>query len=288
MIVLPAVAAQAQTTPPADAPAAMAAPAAPVDDNAVVATVDGQPITERELRIATDEIGPSLGGMVAEQKREQVLGFLIDIKLAAGAAEKAELGSGPDFQAQLEFLRERALMQSYLDQRGRAAVTPEAVKQIYDETVKELKPEQEVRARHILVETEDEAKAAAERLKKGEDFAAVATELSKDPGSAAEGGDLGFFSQDQMVPEFADTAFKMDAGRVSDPVKSQFGWHIIKVEEKREKPVPTLEQVRDQIEAYISRRAQQEAIQKLREGAKIEQTGARAPAGGTPAPAPAQ
>jgi peptidyl-prolyl cis-trans isomerase C len=287
------VAAQAQTTPaeaPASSAAPAAAPAAPADPNAVVAKVDGDDVTEREVRIALEELGPSLAGMVDEQKREQVIGFLIDIKLAARAAEKAKLADGPDFQAQLEFLREKALMQTYLDQQGKAAVTPQAVQQIYDETVKEMKPEPEVRARHVLVETEDEAKAVEERLKKGEDFAAVAKDVSKDPGSAGEGGDLGFFGEDQMVPEFSAVAFKMEAGKVSDPVKSQFGWHVIKVEEKRQKPVPTLDQVRDQIEAYVGRRSQQEAVQKLREGAKIERIGAPKPAasGSTVPATPAQ
>lgn len=281
--------AQAQTPPPPPATTAPAAPAAPADANAVVATIDGQPLLEREVQIALDELGPSLSGMVDEQKREQVIGFLIDIKLAARAAEKAKLAEGPEFQAQMAFLKEKALMQTFLDERGKAAVTPEAVQQIYAETVKEMKPEQEVHASHILVEGEDEAKAVAERLKKGEDFAAIAKEVSKDPGSGAQGGDLGFFAQDQMVPEFADVAFKLEPGKVSDPVKSQFGWHIIKVIEKREKPVPTLDQVRDQIESYVGRRAQQEAVQKLREDAKIERVGAQKPAvPGAPAAPAAQ
>jgi peptidyl-prolyl cis-trans isomerase C len=284
--------AQAQTAPAdtaAPAAAAAPAPAAPVNPDAVVATIDGTPLLEREVQIALEELGPSLSGMVDEQKREQVIGFLIDIKLAASAAEKAKLAEGPEFQAQMAFLKEKALMQTFLDQRGKAAVTPESVQQIYGETVKEMKPEQEVHASHILVESEDEAKAVTERLKKGEDFAVIAKEVSKDPGSGAQGGDLGFFAQDQMVPEFADVAFKMEPGKVSDPVKSQFGWHIIKVIEKREKPVPTLDQVKDQIESYISRRAQQEAVQKLREDAKIERVGApNPPVPGAPPAAPAQ
>ena len=265
-------------------PAQPAAP--PADPNAVVATIDGQPLYERDVAAAIQEIGPSLGGVVDSDKREQVIGFLIDIRLAARAAEKAKLDATPEFAAQLAFQREKTLMQAFLDQRGKEAVTDTAVKQIYDETAKELKPEQEVHARHILVETEDQAKAVAERLKKGEDFATVAKEVSKDPGSGAQGGDLGFFAKDQMVPEFADVAFKLEPGKVSDPVKTQFGWHIIKVEEKREKPVPTLDQVRDQIEQYVNRRAQQEAIQKLREEAKVERVGGPKPPAPAADPAP--
>ena len=112
-------------------------------------------------------------------------------------------------------------------------MTPEATRKLYDETVKGITPESEVRARHILVENEDEAKKAYARVKGGEDFAKVAGELSKDPGSKADGGDLGFFTKDRMVEPFAETAFKLEPGQISEPVKSQFGWHVIKVEEKR-------------------------------------------------------
>jgi peptidyl-prolyl cis-trans isomerase C len=129
--------------------------------------------------------------------------------------------------------------------------------------------EEEVRARHILVETEEEAKAILEQLKAGADFATLAKEKSKDPGGA-DGGDLGFFAKGQMVPEFSEVAFKMFEGQLSNPVKSQFGWHIIKMEEKRKRPVPEYEKVKDQIEAYVGRRAQTEFVAQLREGAKIE------------------
>ena len=118
-----------------------------------------------------------------------------------------------------------------------------------------MKNEEEVHARHILVPTEDEAKAILAQLKGGADFATLAKEKSKDPG-AADGGDLGYFTKEQMVPEFAEVAFKLDKGQLSDPVKTQFGWHIIKVEDKRIKPTPTFEQVKAQIENYIAHRAQ--------------------------------
>src|SRR5580693_2655945 len=115
---------------------------------------------------------------------------------------------------------------------GKAATTDEAMKKVYDEAAKQIEGEQEVHARHILVETEDEAKAIEAELKKGADFAELAKKKSKDPG-AADGGDLGFSTKDQMVPEFSTVAFALEPGKISDPVKSQFGWHVIKVEEKR-------------------------------------------------------
>src|SRR5436853_632069 len=127
----------------------------------------------------------------------------------------------------------------------------------------------EVRARHILVETEDEAKAVVEELKKGADFAELAKKKSKDPG-ASDGGDLGFFTKDQMVPEFSAVAFTLEPGKVSDPVKSQFGWHIIKVEEKRSRQAPAFDQVKGQIETSVTRKAQAEYVAKLRQAAKVE------------------
>ena len=136
--------------------------------------------------------------------------------------------------------------------------------------------EQEVRARHILVEKEEDAKKAEARIKGGEDFAKVAAELSKDPGSKTDGGDLGFFTKDRMVEPFAEAAFKMEPGQISDPVKSQFGWHVIKVEEKRTKPVPSLVEMQDQVNTYLERKAQQDLIVGLRSSAKIESWTTRA------------
>jgi peptidyl-prolyl cis-trans isomerase C len=98
----------------------------------------------------------------------------------------------------------------------------------------------------------------------------MAKQKSKDPGAAAEGGDLGYFTKEQMVAEFADVAFKLDKGELSEPVKTQFGWHIIKLEDKRAKPAPEFTEVKDQVKAYVMRKAQAELVGKLRQGATIE------------------
>ena len=160
-------------------------------------------------------------------------------------------------------------MDSLLATEGKAATTDEAMKKVYEEASKQITGEQEVHARHILVESEDDAKAVAAELKKGADFAELAKKKSKDPG-ASDGGDLGFFTKDQMVPEFSAVAFALEPGKISDPVKSQFGWHIIKVEEKRNRQAPAFEQVKPQIETYVTRKAQADYVAKLREAAKIE------------------
>ncbi len=130
-------------------------------------------------------------------------------------------------------------MEALLQNTAKAAETEPEMHKVYDEAVKEMGTEQEVHARHILVETEEEAKAVEAELKDGADFAEEAKKKSKDPG-AANGGDLGWFTKDQMVPEFSEAAFKLDKGQISDPIHTQFGWHIIKVEDKRAKPTPSL------------------------------------------------
>src|SRR6201992_1863468 len=160
-------------------------------------------------------------------------------------------------------------MDSLLATEGKAAPTDGAMKKVYDDAAKQITGEQEVHARHILVETEDKAKEIKAQLDKGADFAELAKKESKDPG-ASDGGDLGFFTKDQMVPEFSAVAFALEPGKISDPVKSQFGWHVIKVEEKRARKAPDFDQVKSQIETYVTRKAQADYVAKLRETAKIE------------------
>jgi peptidyl-prolyl cis-trans isomerase C len=235
-----------------------------------VARVDGVEISDEELKLAVDDLAPQLPNMDDAQKRQYVLDYLLDLKLVARSAEKEKLADNTDFARQLAFQREKLLMERYLAKAGEAGANEAAMKKLYDETLTKVKPEQEVRARHILVETEEQAKAALERLGKGEDFAKLATELSKDPGSGTEGGDLGYFTQDRMVKEFADQAFKMKAGEVSPAVKSQFGFHIIKVEDLRTRAIPPYDQVKDQLKRYLVQKSQQDVVLKLREAAKVE------------------
>jgi peptidyl-prolyl cis-trans isomerase C len=191
------------------------------------------------------------------------------MKIVAKAAEDKKVQDSEEFKKRLAFARNRLLMDSLLASEGKTASSDDAMKKVYEEASKQIAGEQEVHARHILVETEDEAKAIEEELKKGADFAELAKKKSKDPGSS-DGGDLGFFTKDQMVPEFANVAFTLEPGKISDPVKSQFGWHVIKVEEKRNRKAPDFEQVKSQVETYVTRKAQADYVGKLREAAKIE------------------
>src|ERR1700760_1762093 len=250
------------------------------DANPVLAKVNGSEIKKSDVALAEEELGPSLAQMDPATKEDNVLSFLIDMKIVAKAAEDKKVADGEEFKKRMAFARNRLLMDSLLAQEGKAATNDDAMKKVYEEASKQITGEQEVRARHILVETEDEAKAVKADLDKGADLAELGKKESKDPGSA-DGGDLGFFTKEQMVPEFSAVAFALEPGKISDPVKSQFGWHIIKVEEKRSRKAPDFEQVKAQIETYVTRRAQAEYVSKLREAAKVERMDQAA---ATPAP----
>ena len=261
-------------------------------EDKVLAKVSGAEIRQSDVTMAEEELAPSLAQMDPATKDENVLAFLIDMKIVAKAAEDEKIADTEEFKKRLTFTRNRLLMDSLLAAKGKAATNDDAMKKVYEDASKQISSEQEVHARHILVETEDEAKAIKAELDKGADFAELAKKKSKDPG-ASDGGDLGFFTKEQMVPEFSEVAFKLDPGKISDPVKSQFGWHIIKVEEKRNRKAPDFDQVKAQIETYVTRKAQADFVGKLRESAKIERMdqaaatpapGAAAPAGAAKAP----
>jgi peptidyl-prolyl cis-trans isomerase C len=238
-------------------------------DDKVLAKVNGVEIKESDVALAEEELAPSLQQMDPAARKDNVLGFLIDLQIVAKAAEDKKIENTDDFKKRLAFTRKRLMMDSLLAAEGKAATTEEAMKKVYEEAAKQITGEVEVRARHILVETEDEAKAVIDELKKGADFAELAKKKSKDPG-ASDGGDLGFFTKEQMVPEFSAVAFTLEPGKISDPVKSQFGWHIIKVEEKRNRKAPDFDQVKAQIENYVTRKAQADYVAKLRTEAKVE------------------
>lgn len=235
-----------------------------------LATVNGVAITESDLKIAEDDIGSTIPRGSDAERRKYIVDYLVDLKLLSQAAEKQKMAETPEFARKLAYLRDRALMEGMMAREGAGAVNDEKLKTFYDEAVKNLPKEEEARARHILVPTEEEAKAIAAKLKAGEDFAKLAKELSKDPGSGKDGGDLGYFSKDRMVKEFSDAAFAMKPGEVSAPVKSQFGWHLIKLEDRRVKPAPALADVKDELSRYLVQKAQQEMILRHRGEAKIE------------------
>lgn len=269
---------------------AMALLVAPVRaEDKVLAKVNGSEIHQSDVKLAEGELGPSLAQMDPAAKAKNVLSFLIDMKLLSKAAEDKDIQNTDDFKTRMEFDRNRLLMDSLLTSEGKAAVTDDAMKKVYDKAAKQISGQEEVHARHILVKTKAEADEIEGELKKGADFAELAKKRSKDPG-ASNGGDLGFFTKDEMVPEFSKVAFALKPGQISDPVKTAFGWHIIKVEARRQRKPPSFDQMKGQIGTYLSRKAQADFVAKLRAGAKIERMdqAANTPAAqGAPAAAPA-
>jgi peptidyl-prolyl cis-trans isomerase C len=237
-------------------------------DDVVVAKVNGVDIKQSDLDFAASEVGAQLANFPPEDRRRMLLQFVMENELMAEAAVQAALDSGPSFEDRLKYHKRRALRDAYYDKSVRNAIPDEDAKKIYDTKIAGMKPEEEIHARHILVATEAEAKEVKERLMKGEDFATVAKEKSKDP--SAEGGDLGFFSRGQMLKPFEDAAFALKVGEISDPVQTQFGWHIIKVEEKRTRPLPTFDQVKDTIISQLTSQKAKDTLKQLHDTAKIE------------------
>ncbi len=237
-------------------------------DDTVVARVNGFDIKQSDLDFAASEVGTRLASLPVGDRRRVLLQYVIENELMAGAGQTDNLDKSDTFPSRVKYHERRALRDAFFDDKISGAVTEADAKKIFDEQIVEVKPQQEVHARHILVATEAEAKEVAERLKKGEDFAVIAKEKSKDTG--AEGGDLGFFTRGQMLKPFEDAAFALDVGQISEPVQTQFGWHIIKVEEKRDQALPTFDQVKAAIGAQLIQAKAQEVVTGLRDTAKIE------------------
>lgn len=245
-----------------------ATPALSQDDK-VFARIDGVEITQADIDTARSEIGAELAN-IPEADRERILiEFLLENQLLAGAAEADKLADTPGFENRLKYYKRRAMRDLYFELKVRQAVKEADARKIYDDQVSQLKPETEMRARHILVKTEAEARDIVELLARGQEFATVAKEKSTGP-SNVQGGDLGYFTKGQMVPEFEKVALKLKKGEVSEPVKTQFGWHVIKLEDKREKKAPAFDDVKDRILAALIQQKNQEVVQGLRAKAKVE------------------
>ncbi|MCB9994717.1 MAG: peptidylprolyl isomerase [Hyphomicrobiaceae bacterium] len=239
------------------------------DPDTVVATVDGTPITEADIGFAAEDLGQDLAQIPVNSRRAYIVGVLIDMKLMANAAKAQHLEQTDEFARRSEYLTERALRRAYFVEILNKAVTDDQVKAAYDDYIAKAPQDEEIRARHILVNTEDEAKAVLDELNNGKDFAELAQEKSIDPG-AANGGDLGYFTRGQMVQPFEDAAFALEVGQISEPIQTQFGWHIIKLEDRRPKAPPTLEELAPQIRQQLLIEAFNGEIAALKDGADIQ------------------
>ena len=236
----------------------------------VVATVNGQPITESDLRFAENELGGEIANLPPEVKRRALAEYLIDNELFAKAAEEAKISATPEYEQQMRYLKRRVLRELYFDKTLKGKIGEDEAKKIYTEKIAQLKPEEEIEARHILVDSEEKAKELHAKIVAGADFAQLAKENSTDTGSKDQGGVLGYFGHGQMVPEFEAAAFKLEKGQVSEPVHTNFGWHIIKVDDRRKKEPPSFAAVKDTILNSLVVRKAQDTATELRSKAQVE------------------
>ncbi len=222
-------------------------------DDAVVAKVGNLDIHQSELDLAVANLDPQLAQLPDDQKKVAALSAAIDVKLLAADATAEKLDQTDDFKKRMQYLTDRELHNAYFKKHVVDTVTDADVKARYDKEVAALPKQEEVHARHILVKTEDEAKDVIKQLDAGKDFAELAKEKSTDP-NKDDGGDLGYFSRGRMVKEFEDAAFALEKGTYSKtPVKTDFGYHVIKVEDKRDAPPPPFDQVKDQVRQLVMR-----------------------------------
>jgi peptidyl-prolyl cis-trans isomerase C len=246
-------------------------------DDPVVATVNGLPIHKSTLIEAYQH--SRLSQAPIEAVYPQLLDYVVTGQLLLTEAKKANLAEDPQVKAAVRLAEDNILEHTYIERQIAAAVTEDAIRKRYDETIKNQPGKEEVHARHILLASEADAKAVIAEIKGGAKFEDVAKAKSKDPSAAQNAGDLGFFSKEDMVPEFADAAFKMKPGEISDtPVKTQFGWHVIQVLERRTAPPPSFEESK----ASIATELRNQAAQKIIEGLVKEATIQRFNIDGTP------
>jgi peptidyl-prolyl cis-trans isomerase C len=273
---------------------AQGTPAAPDATDPVVAKVGGKPIHLSDLQDAAKALPENLRGMPPQTLYPMLLDQLIDGKALTAEAVKTGLDKDPAVQRQVTAAEDRALQTAILSKEVGPSVTDAAVHARYDQDIAGKPGEEEVHAKHILVDNEADAKKIIDQLKGGADFAALAKQYSKDPSGAQQGGDLGFFKQDEMVPEFATAAFALQPGQISQtPVHTQFGWHVILLVEKRQAPPPTFEQARDELRQKMIQEGVKKAVAQARADVGVEKfnldgSTARATDAAEPPPPPAK
>lgn len=273
-----------------------------IADDKVIATVNGQPVTDADLNAVMGSLGQQLQQVPEAMRPRAALDRLIDMRILSAEATKAGVDKSPEFKAKLDAIRQQLLIAQYVKDKIEATVTDADLKARYDKEVAAFTPPEEMRARHILVKTKEEAEAIIKQLDGGADFAAIAKEKSQDPGSAAKGGDLDYFSAGDMVAPFEEAAQKLKVGEYTkEPVQTQFGFHVIKLEDRRKQQPPAFDTVKDQIKQAVVGEKFQLALLALKKDAKIDIKDPKfaapaAPAPGaapaapaaTPAPAPAK
>ena len=267
----------------APAPAGTPAPgAAAAQPDPIVARVGSDEVHLSDLSESAQTLPEEMRGMPPATLYPLLLDQMIDRKAIVIEARKEKLQNDPQVQRAIAHATDTALQNAVLSREIGPLVTDAALHARYDQTIAGKTGEEEVHASHILVANEDEAKQIIADLNQGGDFAALAKQHSTDP-AAQQGGDLGFFKKADMVPEFAETAFALKAGEVAQsPVHTQFGWHVIKVIERRVAPAPTFEQARDEIRQQIIQDGIRKVVEKAKAGLPVQ----RFMADGSPMPSP--
>jgi peptidyl-prolyl cis-trans isomerase C len=261
---LGALSLSAQTTPPT-----LTTPPAAAGDP-VVARVNGSVLHRSDVVAAHRQLPAPYSQYPIEQIYPQLLDQMVSSILFADAGRKAKLGDDPDVKKRVARAEERIIGDVYVNRAVEAGMTDAKLHEQYDKLVKDKPGKEEVSARHILVPTEDEAKAIIVELNKGADFATLAKQKSTDPAKDT-GGDLGFFSRDAMVSEFADAAFKLGKGEYTKtPVHTQFGWHVIKLDDRRTAAPPSFEESKDELGNTLAREIVTAKVKALKDGAKVE------------------
>ena len=240
------------------------------NEDTIVAKVNGLKIYKSMLVSAQRLLPQQYQKIPLEQIYPALVDTVIDMKLSAADARRRNLHKTGDFKVLMARIEDQMLQRTALQNEIDKALTDEALKKRYNDLIKKSETSSELRARHILVKTESDAKAIIKELNEGADFEATAKSKSTGP-SGPNGGDLGFFGKGQMVPEFEKAAFALDKGEItSSPVKTQFGWHIIKVEGYRKTEPPTFASVKQKLETEISQEVSAAYVSALRKLAKIE------------------
>lgn len=236
----------------------------------VVATVAGEEITEADLAFAAEDLQQELAQMPPADRKAFLITVLIDMKVMAKAARDAQMDQSDIFKRRLAYLEERALRRAFFAEKIASEVTDEAITAAYEDMISGFEPQEELNAKHILVATKEDADAVKAEIESGKPFEVLAMEKSTDPSAAQNGGDLGFFQRGQMVKPFEDAAFALEPGEVSDPVESQFGWHVISVVEKRQSAPPSLDELRPQLQQQVMFQAFEDSVGTLKDGITID------------------
>ena len=262
----------AQTTAKAPAPAVAPAQTAAnslAGDDKTVAMVNGYEIKTSEVRMAFDDVIGQLPNLPAKMRYPFVVEFLIERHLVAQVAAKEGVADSEDYKRRLAAYQAKALRDSYLAGKLAPTITEAELKTEYDAEAAKVQATERIRARHILVATEKEATDIAAKLKAGAKFEDLAKQYSLD-GSKDYGGDLGYFTAPEMVAEFSKAAFAMKVGELSAPVKTDYGWHVIRLDDRKMGTAPPFDQVKEALRNVKVRDKLQAKLQSLQSTAKVD------------------